>query len=193
MNILVFGAAFDPPHNGHMVMCREAIKLGLAERIILVPCGNHPFDKKMSPALHRLNMTAILVDELRATVGEYFELSDIEVKRGGVSFTYETLDELAKLHPDDKIGWLMGSDQLPNFDKWHKYNEILAKYPVYVYPRKGYPSTSNYPQMTEVFNAPVVDISSSSVRESYLKGEEIDSLVNPEVKKYIQENMLWKK
>lgn len=59
--ILVLGAAFDPPHNGHMMMARQAIEKGIAERVILMPCARHAFAKNMSPASDRYAMTEIMV------------------------------------------------------------------------------------------------------------------------------------
>lgn len=193
MGILVFGAAFDPPHNGHLIMAGEVVKRGIAKRVILVPCGSHAFDKKMSSAVHRLEMTKMLVDELVDTAGDFFEVSEMEINRGGVSYALTTLDEIAKMYPNDKVGWLMGSDQLANFDKWYKYEELLAKYPVYVYPREGFKDVPLLPGMIAVEDAPIVDVSSSQVRSAYLQGQEIDDKVSHPIAKYIEEERLWKK
>jgi nicotinate-nucleotide adenylyltransferase len=186
MAILILGAAFDPPHNGHMLMAEEMIKKGIASKVILMPCHNHPFAKNMSPAEERLALTKLAVEELRERVGDYFEVSTSEINREGASYAFDTLDEVAKQYPDETVGWLMGSDQLKDFSKWYKYEELLEKYPVYVYPRKGYPMEPLYPGMIEAQGVPLLETSSSEIRRRVEEGKEIGSMVAPSVAKYME-------
>ncbi|MFZ2199266.1 MAG: nicotinate (nicotinamide) nucleotide adenylyltransferase [Microgenomates group bacterium] len=189
--ILVLGSAFDPPHNGHMTMASEVVRCGIAQKVIFVPCGNHAFLKEMGESRYRYDMTKIVVDKLVVQNGPYFELSDTEILRSGQSYAWDTMEELAKKYSDGQIGWLMGSDQLPNFNKWYKYRDILAKYPIYVYPRKGYTFELMYPGMIRVEGVPVVEVSSSGVRRAMAEKGDIAGMVLPDVAKYIQENSLW--
>ncbi len=193
MKILVFGAAFDPPHNGHMIMAREVVANGLADKVIFVPCGTHAFAKNMSLSRDRFEMTKSVVDELIAEYGNHFELSGMEIEREGISYASETLGNFAKMYPQDEIGWLMGSDQLDSFDKWQNYEEILAKYPVYVYPRKDYPFIKLQKGMIKIENVPEIEISSSEIRKKESNGGEIASMVTPKVAEYIKEHKLWTK
>ena len=103
----------------------------------------------------------------------------------------DTLEALARANPDHQIGWLMGSDQLPNFSKWYKYREILATYPVYVYPRKDHSFELMHPEMIRIEDVPIVAVSSSEVRSAMEENEAITGMVLPDVAKYIQENNLW--
>lgn len=191
--IVILGASFDPPHYGHMTMAREIVRRKIAEKVILVPCGNHAFTKEISPANDRCEMARLMVEELVRTEGPFFELSDTEIKRKGVSYAWDTLQEMSKSNPDCEVGWLIGSDQLKNFSKWYKYQEILSKYTVYVYPREGYMFAPFYPGMIRVRNVPMVQIASRQVRADYLAGKNPTGLVLPDVAKYIEEKKLWSK
>lgn len=193
MKILIFGAAFDPPHIGHMTMAAQAVKKGLADRVVLVPCGDHAFDKVMSSASCRYAMVEVIVKALTKTYGPFFELSDVEIKRKGKSYAWDTLWDFTKKYPDAEIGWLMGSDQLPSFHKWYKYEDILANYPVYVYPRKRFVFEPWYQEMRKITGVPTVEINSSEVRGAYQQDKPIISMVLQEVAKYIVENKLWTK
>lgn len=186
MKILLLGSAFDPPHNGHLLMAREVIKKGVADKVILLPCGQHAFGKVMSAASARVAMTQIM------GAGE-FETSLIEIERSEISYAWDSLEEMAKIHPQDNLGWLMGSDQLPNFHKFYRYQDILEKYPVYVYPREGYPMAPMFPGMIEIVDVPVVKIASRTIREAYLANQEIGQWVPPKVEAYIKEHKLWTK
>jgi nicotinate-nucleotide adenylyltransferase len=191
MKILILGAAFDPPHNGHMTMARQVIEKGIADKVILMPCGNHAFAKNMSSASDRYAMTKIMFAELIKGGSENFELSDLEIRRSGVSYAWDTLETIAQINPEMEVGWLMGSDQLRNFSKWYKYQEILANYPAYVYPRKNYPLEPWYSGMIEIKDVPEIEISSSEIRAKYLNGNTIDGLVLPSLADYIKEKRLW--
>ena len=186
MKILLLGSAFDPPHNGHLLMASEVVKRGIADKVILLPCGSHAFGKVMSDANDRVAMTKIM----GAT---NFETSLLEVAKPKVSYTWDSLEEMVQLYPGDEIGWLAGSDQLPNFHKFFRYQDILAKYPVYIYPRAGYPMEPLLPGMIEIEGVPVVKVASSTIREAYRNNQDIGEWVLPEVLQYIKEHKLWTK
>ena len=193
MKILILGAAFDPPHSGHALMAIEAIRRGIADQVILMPCGNHAFNKTMSPASDRYQMTVLLISELVGEAGSHFVVSDLEIKRAGVSYAFDTLNEVQRQYPKDEVGWLLGSDQLPQFSKWHKYKEILKKYPVYVYPRAGYSNEPLLLGMKKIVGVPECEFSSTEVRDTLRAGGEITTMVGSAVAKYIEEKKLWNK
>jgi len=190
MKILIFGAAFDPPHLGHMTMATQVVEHAIADKVIFVPCGNHAFNKNMSEAEDRLKMTDLAVSEIGKN---HFEVSSIEIEREGISFTIDTLNDFSKANPDDEIGWLMGSDQLKNFSKWERYEEILAKYPVYVYPRKGYKIEGIMTGMVPLGELPMIEISSTEIRDDVANHREFGHKVPALVKEYIILERLWKK
>lgn len=176
-----------------MRMASEVVEKGIAEQVVLVPCGSHVFNKVMSETRHRVAMVKLVLDQLNEKAPDRYWLSTREVDHQGPSYAVETLAEIARLYPGEEVGWLMGSDQLAAFDRWHKYQEILARYKVYVYPRKGYEMDKLRQGMVALAEMPVVDIASTMVRETYQAGGDISEMVSNQVKDYIIQNELWKK
>jgi len=124
MRIAIFGGSFNPPHNGHVkaaLAAKEALK---ADRLIVIPTGvpPHKLQPEGSPsAEERLELTRLAFKGCRDV-----EVSDIEVKRHGRSYTVDTLEELKHKYPDAKLHLLMGTDMILGFDKiWWKYLRIL--------------------------------------------------------------------
>jgi nicotinate-nucleotide adenylyltransferase len=118
---LVFGGTFDPPHRGHVAIARSAADLVGAGSILVLPAAVNPqrTGTPPSPAADRLAMARIAFrNEPRA------EILDLEVGRGGPSYTIDTLRELAKLRPDTRFRLLIGSDQAVNFTTWREWREV---------------------------------------------------------------------
>ncbi len=185
---LVLGAAFDPPHHGHFTMASEALRQGLARRVYLVPCGTHSFGKQMRDPSDRLAMTELLAAELNKQHPGTTTCLDLEIARGGTSYAFDTLETLAA---GARVGWLMGSDQLSNFHKWHRYQELLDRYPVLVYPRAGYPLTPWYPGMQAITGGPLVTTSSSEVRSCAAAGQSTRELTFATITDYIAAQHLY--
>ena len=125
------------------------------------------------------------------------EISDIEQKMGGISYTINTLRELKKLYPNERFYLIIGGDMLFSFTKWYKYESILKESTVCAAARGG----DNFADMLEFANevgrikvmpTEVVDISSTEIRERLKKNESVSGLVPESVEKYIAENGLFK-
>ena len=86
---------------------------------------------------------------------------------------------------------LIGADNVARFDQWKEYEQILAFYPIFVYPRSGYSVEKFADRMTYLEGAPLFDFSATDVREAFAAGKPIDAMVCPEVEKYIKSNKLW--
>ena len=121
MKVAVFGGSFDPPHNGHLWLAKMILRRKFCEKAVLIPANMHPFAKKLSSANHRLAMTKLLENE-------NIKVSDIEIRRGNISYSIDTLNELQKLYPQDDFVWIIGEDQIENFTKWKSWKEIIVKY-----------------------------------------------------------------
>jgi nicotinate-nucleotide adenylyltransferase len=118
---LVFGGTFDPPHRGHVAIARSAADLVGAGSILVLPAAVNPqrTGTPPSPAADRLAMARIAFrNEPRA------EILDLEVGRGGPSYTIDTLRELARLRPGTRFRLLVGSDQAVNFTTWREWREV---------------------------------------------------------------------
>ena len=118
---LVFGGTFDPPHRGHVAIASSAADLVGARSILVIPAAVNPqrTGTPPSPAADRLAMSRIAFrNEPRA------EILDLEILRGGPSWTIDTLRELARLRPGTRFRLLVGSDQAVNFTTWREWREI---------------------------------------------------------------------
>ena len=184
MNVILFGGSFDPPHLGHQTVAHTVLLTGIADAVWLVPCGQHPFRKAMSKASDRLAM-------LELVAGEGMTVCSEEVDRPEVSYSYETLRRLSARHPEHRFGWVMGSEQLPSFHTWHRYEDLLREFPVYVYPRRDAPFEPLYPGMTALSQMAEVDISSTAIRLAVAEGRPIGGMVLPPVERYIRERQLY--
>lgn len=181
---MLFGGSFDPPHLGHQIMAQEIIRKKIADEVWLVPCYKHPFDKKISPVKERLEMLNFLVSDK-------IKICDYEIKKNGTSFTIDTLNYFSQKMPDNKFLLLIGSDQLESFNKWKDYQDILKNYQVFVYPRIGYPVNIKYKEMIILSGVKEVPVSSTEIRQSVAKKENVGKMLNNKVEKYIKNYSLY--
>ena len=118
--IAIYGGSFDPPHKGHVLLAKNLAKICGTEKIIIVPAALSPFKQSSSACPEdRLEMCKLAFSD------DLFEISDIEIKRGGKSYTIDTLTQMKGKYPDSKLFLFMGDDMLLSFNHWHKHKEIL--------------------------------------------------------------------
>lgn len=118
--IAIYGGSFDPPHKGHKLLAKNLASVCGAEKVIIIPTALSPFKNSSSAtAEDRLNMCKLFFKE------DLFSISDIEIKRGGKSYTVDTLRQVKEENPDVELFLFMGDDMLLSFDKWYKHEEIL--------------------------------------------------------------------
>lgn len=118
--IAIYGGSFDPPHKGHKLLAENLMKICGADRVIIIPAFLSPFKETSSASSKdRLKMCSLAFPE------DYFTISDIEIKRGGKSYTVDTLRQIKEENPHARLFLFMGDDMLLSFDKWYKYKEIL--------------------------------------------------------------------
>ncbi len=197
--IAVFGGTFDPPHKGHLNLAGTVVSSGAADRIVFVPAFRPPHkpDSPVSEFNLRLNMLKL------ATKGkDKFEVSAIENGRKGPSFTFDTLGEFSKLHPDSEIKLLIGSDSLKLLHTWYRAEELVQNWSLLVYPRIGcLPSREELclnwgMEVAErllgyILPMPFYDFSSTGIRDKILKGEDVGCLLDTDVYRYIMENGIY--
>lgn len=195
MEIAILGGSFNPPHFGHKVLAEKIIEELNFGKVLLIPCFEHDFGKKLSPSGDRLTMTKLLEEkEIR--------VSDIEIKRGGVSISIDTLIELKKHFPKDSFYWVLGSDQLENFHKWDYWEKIISDFGLIIAKRGN---EKNLKQKTKndlklkklsekiiFLKSDIPNISSTEIREKIKKGQSIQNLLPKNVEKYIKNNKLYK-
>ncbi len=200
MNIGIFGGTFSPPHMGHIKAAEAFIhQIGL-DRLIIIPTFV-PHNKDMStvaPREKRLEMCRL------AFGGEKCEVSDIEVKRGGKSYTADTLEELKVLYPDDEFFILFGTDMFLILGKWFRAEDIFKMCTVVCVCRDNDDETKSkilekihvyreqFEARVRLISLEPTEISSSSVRERVKLGEDISALVTTKVRDYIRTEGLYK-
>lgn len=199
MRIGIFGGTFDPPHAGHKKYADELkVRLSL-DRLIVIPTSTPPHKEKVNSASaeDRLNMVKILFRN-EADV----EVSDMEIARGGRSYTYETVTLLHGIYPDDDLIFLLGSDMLFTFHQWLNPDVILSHVKICAVTRSDEINEEklreyvekHFPEKKERFitcDFDPIELSSTQIRNAVRDGKSVDGLVDREVLKYIKEKELY--
>lgn len=178
----VLGGTFDPFHNGHAEIIRAVGDSGLVDVILVVP-ANDPWQKRcVASPDQRLEMVR------RGVAGHSsVEVSDVDIVRGGPTYTVDTLSDIAALHPNADISFIVGSDAAAGLPSWHRADELRGSTSFIVVTRPGTPP----PQLDDegydlnLRQIPPVDVSSSAVRELVSKGVALTGLVPNAVAEYI--------
>ena len=120
--IAIYGGSFDPPHEGHKLLALNLAKSCGADKVIVIPTAMSPFKSTSgATSAQRYDMCKLVFKE------PFFEVSDIEITRGGKSYTIDTVNSVKKLYPDSELYLFMGDDMFLSFNKWYKYEEIARK------------------------------------------------------------------
>jgi len=187
----VLGGTFDPIHVGHLALAAAAAESLDLHKVVFV-VANNPWQKAgrndVSPAADRLAMVrAAVPDDPR------FEVSDIEIRRGGDSYTAETLAELSSVHPGSEIFLIIGSDLLAELDTWHQPQRVREMAQLAVVRRPG--SLDAVPpagwRFTEI-ESPPIELSSSDLRAALAAGRGVEFLVPAGARKLIDERGLYR-
>jgi nicotinate-nucleotide adenylyltransferase len=185
----VFGGTFDPPHLGHLIVAIDALERLELDRVLLVPAADPPHKPSgaFATAGQRLARTRA------AVAGDpRFEVDDLEIRRGGVSFTVDTLRSLRDRQPDAELYLLIGYDQFRSFATWREPAEIarLARLAVLARSGETVAGSSAYGEL----GVPVtrIDISSTEIRRRVAAGLSIRYFVPGPVRSIIEEDGLYR-
>ncbi len=192
MKLGIFGGTFDPVHHGHLIVAefvRESVGL---DRVVFIPTliSPHKIDAAVTSALHRL---AMLREGVKAN--RFFRVSDMEIERGGVSYTVDTLRAMREENAKDEFFLLIGADNLREFRSWKDPAEIVTMAKLVVMNRPGFAAAAEDPSLPkDVIQCPVpsVDISATEIRRRVRKGLSISYLVPPSVSRYIGRHRLYR-
>jgi nicotinate-nucleotide adenylyltransferase len=180
----VYGGTFDPIHCAHLILAREALeKLGL-EQIIFVPAAISPHKLTQTPTL-----AAARVEMLRAAIeGEaQFSIDELELNRPPPSYTFDTITEFKRRSPHDHIFYLIGSDNLPRLETWHRFDELRELVQFVVLHRGAGEVHSDFPTIGRH-----IDISATEIRKRVATGRSIRYLVPPAVEEIIARHQLYR-
>lgn len=198
---LVYGGSFDPIHAGHLQIAGDAGRLIGAERVSLIPAAQSPHkpDGTRASAEDRLEMAR------RAVAGDpFFEVLDTEIRRGGRSYTYDTMRELLDgPFRGDQVMLLIGQDALADLHRWHRARELAALVPIAVVPRDG-AATPPWDLLAASIGAEAADgirrrfipvrksaLSSTEIRRRRAEGRSIRCWVPDPVADYIEAKGLY--
>lgn len=193
MKIGIFGGSFDPIHIGHAIIAQHIIGSGAVDRLWFMVSPVNPLkaDKERQVAdTDRLRMV-----EMVSRPMEGVETSAFEFTMPKPSYTIDTLNALQAKFPDEEFYLVTGADNWQIFNKWRNNEEILAKYHLIIYPRLGY--EVNIPDELKdrvtLVDAPIIEMSSTQVRERLSQGLSVRYYVPDEVLGYIERKQLYSK
>jgi len=192
--IALFGGTFDPPHLAHLEVARAVRDQLAMDDVVWIPASRNPLKpmKEMAPPRKRLKMVELTIRE-----EPHMSLSDIEISRGGHSFTIETLMELREIMPSQF--WIMvGSDALDQILDWKSYDKLFrfARFAAVLRPphdrsRALLHVPDDFHEQIDFVEMPPMTHSGTQIRDFVERGEPYDHLVTPAVQQYIQENKLY--
>jgi len=196
----IFGGSFDPIHLGHLIMAemfRESMQL---DRVVFLLAKVSPFKTESHPSDDKQRWEML---RLAISGNEAFQADDREIRRGGVSYTVDSLRSMQQETPSAEWFLLIGADSLKDFDQWREPREILERVRLVVAERGGldhvswdaFQSIATPEQLRAVqerkLDAPKIEIASRDLRRRVRDGRSIRYLVPPAVEAFIHEQRLW--
>ena len=190
MRIGLLGGSFDPPHTGHLLAASDAFEALELDRLVFVPASIQPLKvgRATATVAQRLAMSRLLAgDDPR------FGVDSIEIDRGGLSYTVDTLTMLTARWPSAELFWLVGADVPRSFAKWRSPERIVELATVVVLQRAGEaPDLGSMPGRTRCLTTRRIDISSTEIRDRVRQGKSIRGFVPDAVAAYIEAERLYR-
>ena len=193
----LIGGTFDPVHLGHIQIAKSALSELKLDRLLFLPDGDPPHKQPIASGPQRLEMLRLACRE-----DSRFEVTDMELKRQGTTYTVDTLRKLKELQPQEELVYLIGSDTLALFPSWRTAEDVARLCRMAVVLRPGDDKVSILKQQQKLeqtyglhsclLSQPGLPISSSMVRDAVEKGEDISGLVPKLVDDYIRKEGLYK-
>lgn len=197
----VYGGTFDPIHMAHLIIAEQAREQLRLDRVLFVPSGNppHKVGRSLPPAQQRAEMVRLAI-----AGNPHFSLCDFEIKREAVSYTVDTLMYLRETHPDAELFLLLGADNLPELHRWRQPEKIASLAHLCFAGRPG--TELNLSLLagiisegmaedvrTHQLTTPLLEISSSDIRQRIREGRSIRYLVPAAIDAYISAHKLYEK
>lgn len=191
MRIGIFGGSYNPIHTGHAIIAQHIIGSGLVDQLWMMVSPVNPLkagNVRQVADTDRLRMVEMVTRHI-----EGVETSAFEFTMPRPSYTIDTLNALQAKFPDDEFYLVTGADNWQIFDKWRNSEEILAKYHLLIYPRLGYEVIipDELKERVTLLDAPIIELSSTRIRERLANGQSVRYYVPDEVLGFIERNHLY--
>ncbi|MBD0379049.1 nicotinate-nucleotide adenylyltransferase [Paenibacillus sedimenti] len=193
MLVGIMGGTFDPIHTGHLIAAERArVEAGLDE-VWLMPANVPPHKPNAPKATARQRFDMVC---LAAEGNAFFRPLDIEIGKGGVSYSIDTIELLSSQHPDTDFAYIIGADMVQYLPQWHRIDDIVRHIRFIGLARPGYElDMDTIPihirSRVTIVPMPLVEISSTAIREERLKGKSVRYLVTDAVHNYMEVNHLY--
>lgn len=183
----LFGGTFNPLHNGHLAIAKSVQEQGLADEVwlLVTPCNPWKKDQELPDDRLRYDIVAASVKDM-----EHVFASDYEFSLPKPSYTANTLRHISADYPDREFILTIGADNWVKFHNWREADFILKNYPIIVYPRKDYPIDS-VSENVFILDCPLMDISSTQIRQMVKDGTPINEFVPASVARTIEDLHLY--
>ncbi|MEO0139230.1 MAG: nicotinate (nicotinamide) nucleotide adenylyltransferase [candidate division WOR-3 bacterium] len=191
MKVGIFGGRFDPPHFGHLLLCRDLVEGGFLDEVRFLVNYHPPHKKAYASYYHRVRMVEILLRDEEKLKVDTFE-GDMGISP---SYTYEVLKLYGEKHPKDEIFFVLGADQMVDIKTWKNYRELpsLAKFLVLARGNFQIPEDIMETFKPVIVRHRLVEISSSEIRERLFSGKSVKGLTSEGVIEYIHVHGLYSK
>ena len=183
MRIGIYGGTFDPVHHGHLILAKQALEEFKLDRLVFVPAAESPFKihNHTTPPADRLAMLQLAIaSENRLSV------DPIEIERGGISYSIDTVKMFRSRDPGAELFFLVGEDNAYRLTEWHRFEELKKLVYFVVLSRSEEFQSPEYPVVQRR-----IEISSTEIRNRVANQESITYLVPESVKHYIEQNQLY--
>lgn len=176
MKVGLYFGSFNPIHIGHLIIANHILNTGLVDKLWFVVSPQNPFKPQSSllNEFNRLHLVRLAVEE-----DPRIKVSDIEFYLPKPSYTVDTLTYLQEKYPDESFSVIIGSDSFQNLHKWKNASVIIENFEILVYQRLGFLIEDSAKNNIKVLNSPLIEISSTQVRE-YIKMNKSIRYIVPE-------------
>ncbi|MFI3240842.1 MAG: nicotinate (nicotinamide) nucleotide adenylyltransferase [Bacteroidales bacterium] len=190
MKIGILGGSFNPIHVGHAILANYILQYTDVEQVWLMLSPHNPLKDKSEYIndTHRIAMVQLVAERV-----DNITASDFEFSLPTPSYTINTLDKLSEKYPEHQFHIIIGTDNLIELNRWRDYQRIVSEYGVIVYPRRGYNETklTVTGNIQHINSAPLIEVSSTMIREGISQGKDMNFFLTDDVYKYIQKNNLY--
>ncbi len=186
----IFGGSFNPIHIGHAIIANYVMQNTDLDQLWLMVSPQNPLkaDAGRGYDQHRLMMADLVARRI-----EGVSVSGFEFSLPRPSYTIDTLNELQQRFPNDEFSLIIGADNWAVFNQWKSHDEILSKFGVIIYPRRGYEISipASLSKTVRIIDAPVVEVSSTGIREGIKAMRNMSFFLTDDVYRYILEKQLY--